>query len=430
MTYTFDRRTVLKTSLGLGAGLVAGTRIGRSFAQTPVELSFAVWGGDAEAAGFNQAIARYQAKTPGVTIKLDVMPFGQFYQQVDTRLAGRQAPDLFRVTYQQVGRYATSKAAIDLTPYLGAGYGDAFTPAVWGAVNYKGVPHALPHHTDTFALFYNADLLDKAGLQVPTSLDGAWTWTQFSEAAKTLKEKSLSDYPFAMAWQNSAVHRWLIFLYQHGGKLLGDDLASSAITAPAGIETIAWTQSWFTEGLVPPSTSLKSGEKTQNLFANGTIAMMMNGNWQIPFLDKQATKFKWGVTYLPRDVAMADDLGGTAVAISRDCKNPEAAADFLKFLVDEENMRDFVNTGQFLPVRRSLVENGVEFSLRPEEMKVFVEETKTVPEHLVSTVVLPTWGKFSPKLTDELDLAFTSGQSPEDTAANIDGLVKDILVPA
>ena len=63
-------------------------------------------------------------------------------------------------------------------------------------------------------------------------------------------------------------------------------------------------------------------EKVQNLFANGTIAMMLNGNWQIPFVEQQM-KAKWGVTYLPRDVAMADDLGGTCVAVSRDCKVPE-----------------------------------------------------------------------------------------------------------
>ena len=57
---------------------------------------------------------------------------------------------------------------------------------------------------------------------------------------------------------------------------------------------------------------------------------------------------------------MADDLGGTCVAVSRDSKMPDVAADFVKFLVNEENMRDFVNTSQFLPVRKSLVEGGVQ----------------------------------------------------------------------
>ncbi|WP_262272677.1 ABC transporter substrate-binding protein [Microvirga yunnanensis] len=429
MTHTFDRRTVLKAGLGVGAGLMAGGRVSPVRAQSPVRLTMAVWGGKAEIDAYNQVIAKYQAINPNVTFRLDVLPSGQFYQQIDTKLAGRQAPDLFRATYQQVGRYAMNKAAVDLSKYLDADYGGAFMPSVWSAVSYQGKPYALPHHTDTFALFYNIDLLERAGVQVPTSLDQAWTWDQFIKVSRLLKEKSIGSYPFAMGWTANAVHRWMIFLYQHGGRMLSEDMKSPQINSPAGIETIAWTQNWFKEGLVPPSTSLKTAEPSQNLFANGTIPMMLNGNWQIPFVEQQA-KFRWGVTYLPRDVAMADDLGGTCMAVSRDSKNPDVAADFIKFMVNEENMRDYVSSAQFLPVRKSLVESGVKFPLRSEEMKVFIEQTKTIPEHLVNTVIMPTWGKFASKLADELDLAFTSGQSPEETAKNIEAHVKSILLSA
>jgi multiple sugar transport system substrate-binding protein len=426
MTQIFNRRSLLKTGASLGVGALAAAYSSPSLAQEK-QLTFAVWGSDNEVAAYKEVIAKYESANPGVKIKLDVMPFAQYYQQVDTRLAGRQAPDMFRVTYQQIGRYASGKAAIDLTKYLDPGYGDAFTPSVWSAVNLKGVPYALPHHTDTFALFYNTDLLEKAGISVPTSLDQAWTWTNLIDNAKRLKAQAGSPFPFAMSWQSGAVHRWMFYLYQHGGRLLNDDLTASRITEKAGVETIAWTQSWFTEGLVPPSTSVKSAEKVQNLFANGTVAMMLNGNWQIPFVEQQM-KSKWGVTYLPRDVAMADDLGGTCVAVSRDCKVPEAAAGFLKFLVNDENMRDYVNKAQGLPVRKSLVGKDIGYALRPKEMGVFVEQTKTIPEHLVSTVIHPNWGKFSPKMTDELDLAFTSGQTPELTAKNIEAHVERLLL--
>ena len=426
MTQFINRRTILKTGAGLGAGLVTGA-LGMPALAQEKQLTFAVWGGDAEVAGYKDVIAKFESANPGVKVKLDVMPFAQFYQQVDTRLAGRQAPDIFRVTYQQIGRYATNKAAIDLTQYLEKDFGKGFTPAVWSAVNVKGIPYALPHHTDTFALFYNAELLEKAGISGPTSLDQAWTWAAFIDNAKKLKAQGGASYPFAMSWQNGAVHRWMFYLYQHGGRLLNDDLTASRITEKAGIETIAWTQSWFTDGLVPPSTSVKSAEKVQNLFANGTIAMMLNGNWQIPFVEQQM-KAKWGVTYLPRDVAMADDLGGTCVAVSRDSKTPELAAEFVKFLVNEENMRSFVDKAQLLPVRSSIVDKGIEFSLRPKEMKVFVDQTKTIPEHLVSTVIHPNWGKFNPKMADELDLAFTSGQSPEQTAKNIEAHIERLLL--
>jgi multiple sugar transport system substrate-binding protein len=93
-------------------------------------------------------------------------------------------------------------------------------------------------------------------------------------------------------------------------------------------------------------------------------------------------------------------------------------------------MRDFVDMGQFLPVRTSLVQGGQKYSLRPEEMKVFVDQTTTIPGHLVSTITHPSWGKFNPRLADELDLAFTSGQAADVTAKNIATHARNILLPA
>ncbi len=399
----------------------------RARAQAPVTLNMTVWAAQAEEDAFNAVIARYRQLHPEVTIRMEVNGNStQAYQQVDTRLAGRQGPDLFRVQYQQVGRYASARAVIDLSPYIDASYSADFAPAFWQAASYKGRPYAMPHHTDTFAVYYNREMFQKIGVEPPTSLDKSWTWAEFIRIARALKDNAGAPYGFAMSWQNAA-YRWLPFLYQHGGQLLSTDLAQSDITSKAAIETIAWTQSWFKEGLVPPSTSVKSSEQPQNLFANGTVGMLMGGDWQIPFLSKNMTKFGWGVTFMPRDVAMASDLGGNCFAVSRDSKNPAVAADFLKFMSDKDNMRSFVSSAQFLPVRRSLMGESLPYALRPDAMKVFVEQSATIPPHLVSTVTLPSFSKINAALTDQLDLAFTSGQDPTTTANAIDQQVRAVL---
>jgi multiple sugar transport system substrate-binding protein len=219
----------------------------------------------------------------------------------------------------------------------------------------------------------------------------------------------------------------LPYLYQHGGQLLDADLTQPQIASPKGIETLTWTQSWFKEGLVPPSTSVKSGEQTQNLFANGTIAMLLGGDWQIPFLQQNMTRYKWDVTYMPRDVNMASDLGGNCLAVSRDSKHPDIAADFLKFVVNEDNMRAFVTSAQFLPVRSALMNQPLDYALRPDAMKVYVEQATTIPDHLVRTVTLPNFSKINAAMADELDLAFTSGQDSTTTAQNLDAKIRTVL---
>ncbi len=419
---TIGRRAILGAA-ATGA-ILAGTR--RARAQTPVTLSMAVWASQAEEAAFNIAIAAYQKLHPEVTVRLEVSGSGpQFFQQIDTRLAGRMAPDLFRVQYQQVGRYSSARAIVDLGKYVDAAYFADFGPAFVEAVTFKGRLYAMPHHTDTFAVYTNTDMMRKLGVAPPTSLDKSWSWQEFIQVARDLKAKAGAPYGFAMSWQNAA-YRWLPFLYQHGGQLLNADLTQSQLATPQGIETIAWTQSWFKEGLVPPSTSIKSGEQCQNLFANGTIGMLLGGDWQIPFLAKNMAA-EWSVTYMPRDVAMASDLGGNCLAVSRDCKHPEIAADFLKFVADKENMRDFVTGAQFLPVRKSLMAEPLPYKLRPDAMKVFVEQAATIPAHLVGTVTLPNFSKINATLGDQFDLAFTSGQDPAATAKAIDEQVRAVL---
>ena len=410
------RRTLLAATAGLAAPAV--------HAQGSKTLTMTLWANEAEEAAFRAALAAFEKLHPGLTIRLEVTGSGaQYYQQIDTRLAGRQAPDVFRVQYQQIGRYASARALVDLGGKFDAA---AFAPAFVQAVTYKGHVYAMPHHTDTFALYYNRDMLRKIGVQAPATLDESWSWTQFIGVARRLKQDAGAPYGFACAWQNGTAYRWLPFLYQHGGRLLGDDFTKARLADPAGIETIAWTQSWFNDKLVPPGTSIKSNEQTQNLFANGTIGMLMGGDWQIPFLDKNM-KAEWGVTFMPRDVAMASDLGGNCLAVTRDAKDRELATELVAFLASEAQMREFITRAQFLPVRNDLIGEKIPYGLRPDAMQVFVQQATTIPPHLVGTVTLPISSRINAILQDQLDLAFTANRDPAETARAIDQQVQVLL---
>jgi multiple sugar transport system substrate-binding protein len=371
-------------------------------------------------------IQSYKEKNPGVKIELVVAPYDN-YVKLNTLLAAGMAPDLVRVQYQMLGRYSAADILLDLSEYLEPGYGDAFTPAMWQAVNYKDRPYAMPHHTDTMAVFYNTDIFDKLGIEVPQSLDESWTWDEFMNISKRIKKSGEAPYPFAMAWQDvNSAYRWMWFLFQHGGQLLKDDLTGPQIDNSAGVDTIAYTKSWFDENLVPPSTSIKSVQTIESLFAEGTTAMMLNGEWLIPFLETGMTA-GWDVTYMIRDVQMAADMGGNGVAATRDTKNPELAADFLKHLVSEEQMKSFCREGLFLPTRKSLVDQGIDFPSYPEQMNLFVEQSTTVPAKMAAEQTVPLSPLITQELGNELEQAFKIGQSAEETAKNVSEGIEKIF---
>jgi multiple sugar transport system substrate-binding protein len=154
--------------------------------------------------------------------------------------------------------------------------------------------------------------------------------------------------------------------------------------------------------------------------------MMLQGDWLMPYLEDNM-QAGWDITYMVRDVQMASDMGGNAVGVTKDSQNPELAADFLKFVASEEQMAQFCIDAQFIPVRKSLVEQGLDYNLRPEEMQVFVEQSSTVPTEMAREQTLPEFNKINQVLADELELAFKSGQSPDTTAKNISSGIEEAL---
>ena len=92
-TAGIGRRRLLASGIAAAAALVGTAPGRRAHSQSPVTLTLAVWGAQAEEDAFKAIVDKYQAFHPKVTIRLEVNGNAmQLYQLVDTRLAGRQAP--------------------------------------------------------------------------------------------------------------------------------------------------------------------------------------------------------------------------------------------------------------------------------------------------------------------------------------------------
>ena len=49
------------------------------------------------------------------------------------------------------------------------------------------------------------------------------------------------------------------------------------------------------------------------------------------------------------------------------------------------------------------------------------------PDHLAATVTLPDFSRINAKLAEQLDLTFTSGQTPKVAAENVDSTIRSVL---
>ena len=411
----------MKNHVGAFVALL-GLLIGFGSAQ---EISFSTWGNTQEIELFNTMIDAFEADHPGVTVELVERPAQGYRDQVVAELAAGEAPDIVRVGFVgDFAFYADAGGTVDLSPYLEEGFADDFFEAAWTIVTYDDKPYGIPFVTDTHALFYNVDYINEAGITVPTSMDECWSWEEFSEQSRTAMENSDADYGHAALWN---AKRWLLFLYGNGGQVLNDSLTEAAMNSEAAVETVAWTKSWYDDGLSPLSTTMKFSERAEDLFINGSIAFLISGSWHLPALRENMLSYDWDVTYLPCTPNGQDaDLGGNGFAVTKDSENPEVAADFIKFMTNTENMRTFASEAFFNPVRNSALE-GLEYPEFNEQMLLFAEVAATVNPHHAAVQGLPIFPQIATIMADELDLAFVGVQSAEDTAQNISAKIDAAL---
>ena len=390
-----------------------------------VELTMASWGNDTEVAALQSIIDAFEAENPNVSIELLPLAAQGFRDQAVIQFAAGEAPDILRAGFRgDFAFYAASGATLDLTPYLEEGFADDFFPAAWTIATYEGRPYGIPLHSDTHALFYNVDYIEQAGITVPTSMDECWSWDEFSEQSQIAMENSDADFGHAALWNGK---RWMLFLYGNGGRVLNDDLTASEMNSDAAIETIAWTQSWYTDGITPLSTSMKNTERAIDLFINGTIGFFISGSWHMPNLRDNMTSHDWDVTYLPCTPNGTDaDLGGTGFVVNNDTEHPDAAVDFLVFMTNTENMQAFTEGVFFNPVRYSSLE-GLEYPEFNDQMQLFTEVAATVDAHHAAVQGMSIFPGIQTILQDELDLAFVAGQTPEQTAENIHNKITQLL---
>lgn len=425
------RRQFLAAAGGTGAALMLGACGGNdSGSGDPMKgsLDFVTWGGPAEIKAFQAIIRDFEDQNPGAKIRLQETPYNEVRQTVDSSLEAEQGPDLFRVSYTDFGFYAAANVLIDLSEYLPSDFDDAFTGGFRTAVEFEGAPYGVPQHTDVSAIVYNKDLFRSAGIgTLPDRLEDAWSWDEFLDVSRKLRDAQTGNRTaFGMNWQLAGAFRWLNWLYAAGGSLYNPDATETTVDSPEARQTLDMFKTWFDEDLCPANTSLK-GQYVDLIFPAQTIAMISAGSFLVPTLETDVTRFEWGATYLPQDASMSTDLGGNAVVATQQSEKPELAAKFLEFLVNQQNMKRFCEATNLLPTRNDLVEQKLNYEIRPDTMPVFVEQSTTITPAYTRAVTVPDFTQVNNAFVDQLEAFIVGDQSPDATLGNIAQEATDVI---
>jgi multiple sugar transport system substrate-binding protein len=165
----------------------------------------------------------------------------------------------------------------DLQPHLArapiADFPDAWSPSLLGLQRFNGGFWGMPYHDGPQCLIYRKDLLQAAGLAVPT------TWAQFREAARRLHAPAQGRYGTVLALYpdgHNSFYDFCIHVWTRGGEPFGPG-ARPSFKTPQAVAAVDFIRDLARDAtaMVPGATELDS-VKSGILFCEGKIALMTN----------------------------------------------------------------------------------------------------------------------------------------------------------
>jgi multiple sugar transport system substrate-binding protein len=240
-----------------------------------------------------------------------------------------------------VGAFCSSGAFRDLTPYIKRDHvniGD-LTPVTKSYTEYKGKRCAMPALSDDYALYYNTDMLNKAGITSPPK-----TLSELESDALKLTTynadgsiKTLGFDPVMGFYENAAAH----YAPATGAKWLNSKNQAVIAEDPGWTELIKW-QTAFVQKIgyaKLKAFDAAAGQEfsASNAFQAGKLAMNLDVEWSTAFIADQAPKLKYGTAPFPTADDHTDLYGGGYITgniagIAKGSKNPELAWALLKYI--------------------------------------------------------------------------------------------------
>ena len=364
-----------------------------------------------------QAIAdAFVAKHPGTSVAVEVTT-GQFHQWFITRLAADLAPDVIRITPQQIGRYAANGSLVDISGSIPADYRADYSDPFWAIGARDDGVYGVFQHTDNFITYFNRGVMDEIGVTPPTALADAWTWDQFLEVAGEAK-KVTGRYGFGYGWTGpETAYRWMPLVYQNGGAFLGEDGETPSMDTEEAVGALAFGRRWYEDGLVSTGNLSKTGggDVARNLFLTGQIGMMLNNPESIAQLDEEMPG-EWGTAPMIRNSGEASDLGGNALAVTKSSKHPELAAELVAMITSREQMQFFCHEGNWLPARSSLDAADIGYAANTDTLQRFIDQGGTIPLSMVRAQSGEYFSSLNAVFADYLDLCLIGQLSPRDAS--------------
>ncbi|MEM8641633.1 MAG: ABC transporter substrate-binding protein [Cyanobacteria bacterium P01_G01_bin.54] len=359
--------------------------------ETNAQTTLEIWWEQGFLPEENEAIAdivrQWEAES-GITVNLKLLPTADIAAELDNAIETGNAPDIaFPGSQAEVlfTRLAWQGKLADVSDLLNP-IEASFNPVALSGVNYQNQVrdsrsyYAIPLGLTTTNIHYWRDRLAEAGFEaadIPEDWPGFWAfWQQVHGGLQQVGQNDVFAIGLPMSVNGSdMLGSFRYFLGAHNVRIL-DENGQLLLDRPENRQGIAAAlaeyASFYQQGYVPPSATEWRNVGNNVSFIEGESVMVSNGNLSIPLTQKwpdnpynQQSRDRYYNRIVTRGwprradgSAIAAAVAVRQLAIPATARHPEAAREFIAYLLETENLSQWLETlkGRFVPAFQPILE--------------------------------------------------------------------------
>jgi multiple sugar transport system substrate-binding protein len=432
-----NRREFMRRMTAVGISVAFAGKVADSLAMPAPKPTFQRWSKQADATitfikgphhpddpkFWDQLKKDFEASHPGITLN----PTFFQWQTMDAELTAGYASQPADVVYLVdlvLPKFVSAGQVADITSYVSApDYAKekaGIAPFTWDVTNFDGKTYGVGSLGAAFGIFYNVDLLTKAGVtEFPTTRDG------LVEAAQKTTKDGVWGFQFRDRFPDYAHWDWLPYVHDDGGDVLTPDLTDQNLD-PKGAAATQYLADMKLKYKVSPEAGAYDWNGQKALFEAGRIAILHDEFPQATVweLDKPVS-FKLDVAQAPAttDGGKQTTMGNFGYAtISEKSQNKDAAWEFVKWWTSA----DVIN-----PYAAEIGLQGVRVDSTPPYKSKLLQKVQTDYVPKVQGVQLDVnYYQMLTNLWPEVEKAYRGEQSGADAMKKAGAAVTALIKPS
>ena len=290
--------------------------------------------------------ADFEKAYSNIDLVVDVPSWNDIYTVVNTRIANNEAPDILNIDV--FADYQADGLLLPVSDWCSDETYAKFYPQFLEQSIVDGTVWAVPDLASARALYYNADILAAAGVEVPT------TWGELKAACEAIKASNPEVYPWGIDMTTDEGQACFAYYAWGNGGGFTDASGNWTLNSAENVEAVNYSVGLVKAGLTNTDPTTETRYDLQELFAAGKLAMMIGPNQISSYVAATENPINFGVASIPANEGKAAASVGVMdrfMVFDNDHSDAkmDAITKFFDFFYDDARYSAWVLMEDFLP---------------------------------------------------------------------------------